>query len=473
MDVLHDFVGGEKVEARIVEGASLFSPNDGTVLGPMRESEPATLERALEMASRAHLEGWLADRDARSRWLRSIGQRLATRVPRLAEVEAEATGVVRRTTDRLARLVPVIFEKAAALLEQSRPSLEGPHGPLEISRRALGPAVCLAPWNAPAPIAAHKVASAIAAGCPVILKPSEWAPHGVQVIADAIFEAGLPPGAFQLVHGRGDIGRRLVGDARVRAVSFTGGLEGGLSVARACAEGLKPVQLELGGNNALVVLESADLALATEGVVTALTTLNGQWCRALGRLLVHERLYDALLVRVEERMRTLVVGDSRRLETEFGPVIHGGHRDHLRAEVARLVERGGVARTLVPVPDGAGTFFSPTLVTGCDPSDTLDEIFGPVAAVHGFANESEALRLASAPPYGLASYVFGDEEAAFAFARGLECGATQINGVSMTALHPDAPRAAWRRSGLGAEGTRETFEFFTGTTVIGVAGIRR
>jgi phenylacetaldehyde dehydrogenase len=154
----------------------------------------------------------------------------------------------------------------------------------------------------------------------------------------------------------------------------------------------------------------------------------------------------------------------------MGPLIHAGHHRIMGEAVRRLEAHGGTALRATPQPDLEGYFFAPTLVAGCDPADTLEEIFGPVAAVHCFTSDAEALALANGSPYGLAGYVFSaDEGRARAVACRIRAGDVKINGVSLIGLHPLAPRAAWGLSGLGEEGTAETLEFFRGTRVVGRA----
>jgi acyl-CoA reductase-like NAD-dependent aldehyde dehydrogenase len=265
------------------------------------------------------------------------------------------------------------------------------------------------------------------------------------------------------------VGGRLVADPRVRAVSFTGGLETGLAVARACAARLTPAQLELGGNNALLVLEGADLDAAAAGIVTGLTTLNGQWCRAVGRIFVHRAHHDGLMARVLARLANVRLGSSLASGSEMGPLANGAHFARVHAAIDTLGARGGVIHRSTPVPALTGNFLAPTLITGIAPGAALDEIFGPVATVHPMADDAEALAGANASPFGLAAYVFGEEARAIAVARRLDAGSIKINGVSLLSLHPDAPRPAWGLSGVGDEGTRETLRFFCGTRVIGVA----
>jgi acyl-CoA reductase-like NAD-dependent aldehyde dehydrogenase len=376
-------------------------------------------------------------------------------------------------TQKFAVVCAAAFRGAASLLREpaSPVSLSGPHGQLLLERLPLGVAVVIAPWNAPSGIACHKLASALAAGCPTLLKPSEWAAGSAQLIAESVVAAGLPAGAFALLHGGAETGAALVADPRTAAVSFTGGLAAGRAVAHACAQGIKPVQLELGGNNPLLVLEDADIEVAAQGVVTALTTLNGQWCRALGRLLVHRAREEELLASVGEKLNRLVIGSSVDAAAQMGPLVHRAHRDAIAAAISRLESLGGVAQGYGALPALDGWFIQPTLVRGLSPTATLEEVFGPVAVVHSFDTDDEALQLANQTPYGLAAYVFGAPDHAWQLARGIRTGIIKLNGVSLLNLNPAAPRPAWGLSGLGDEGTRETFEFFRGNRVIGVVGL--
>lgn len=453
--------------------ASVCDASDGRALFRQAASSPEQIERALARADATHADNaWLRQpAAARAAQLDAIADAIAERGEAIATADAQVTGVVIGLTRKFSALCTGAFRQAAELVrDPPRPTeRSGPHGPLTIERLPLGPAAVIAPWNAPAGIAAHKLGSALAAGCPVLLKPSEWAPLSAQLLTEAAEQAGLPPGMLQLLHGDGAVGAALVRDARVRAVSFTGGLAGGQAVGRSAAEGIKPAQLELGGNNPLIVLADADLQAAIDGVVAALTTLNGQWCRALGRLLVHRDRVDALLDGVRARLRTLRLDSALDAASEMGPLVSQGHRARVAEQVEHLRRRGGTVHQVTPLPQKDGWFYPPTLVTGLAPDDALEEIFGPVATVHAFDDDDAAVALANQTPYGLAAYVFGEEAHAWAVARRVRAGLIKINAVTMFNLHPQAPRPAWGLSGLVDEGTVETFEFFRGTRVIGVA----
>ncbi|HEY1075226.1 MAG TPA: aldehyde dehydrogenase family protein [Fontimonas sp.] len=471
---LSNYIAGRWQAPALELECAVCDANTGRELFRQRASSPQQIESAIALAAATHADNaWLRlDAPQRAAQLERVADEILKRAELIAAADAQLTGVVVSLTSKFVQVCAGAFRQAAQLVlaPPSLPQRDGPHGALAIERLPLGPAAVIAPWNAPAGIAAHKVASALAAGCPVLLKPSEAAPLSAQLIVDAASAAGLPAGMLQLLHGGAETGAALVGDPRVRAVSFTGGLAAGRAVAAACAQDIKPAQLELGGNNPLIVLDDADLPAAIDGVVAALTTLNGQWCRALGRLLVHRSRVDALLAGVFRKLETLRIGSSMDLATEMGPLVSQVHRDLVARQVAHLQSLGGLAQQSSSLPRLPGWFFAPTLVTGLPPEQTLEEIFGPVATVHTFDSDDEAVALANQTPFGLAAYVFGAEDHAWRVARGVRAGLIKLNAVTMLNLHPQAPRPAWGLSGLGDEGTLETFEFFRGTRVTGVAG---
>ena len=470
--MLKNYIAGQWQEPALDLAEQVRDANTNEVLFSQRASSPEQIEQAIALAAATHADNaWMAKPNAeRAADLERVAQELEKRGEDIGVVDAQSTGVIISLTSKFVVLCAGAFRQAAELaahppqLEQK----EGPHGLLEIDRLPLGPAAVIAPWNAPAGIAAHKIASALAAGCPILLKPSEWSPLSAQIITEAVVAAGLPAGMLQLLHGDGSTGAALTSDERVRVVSFTGGLQGGRAVAAACAHGIKPAQLELGGNNPIVVLSDANVEAAIEGIVAGLTTLNGQWCRALGRLLIHESLADQILQGVKEKLAAIKLGSSMSQSSQMGPLVSQRHLQLVKRQIQHYVDVGGEVHQVTALPDLAGNFLAPTLITGLKPAQTLEEIFGPVATVHTFSNEIEAVRLANQTPFGLAANVFGSEERAWQVARKIRSGMIKINAVTLFNLHPQAPRPAWGLSGLGDEGTVETFEFFRGTKVIGV-----
>lgn len=478
-----DLIDGTWREPAGTRDAWIEDPNTGARIQRQAQTDADGIEDALAAAWRVHVSGEWQSRSAEDRAgvLMSIADALEPACPEVARLESATSGATIGTTGMLSFIVHAAFRLAAIQLGEGVLSkrYEGPTGrDVEVDRFGWGPAVLLVPWNAPAPMAAHKAASALAAGCPVIIKPPERAPHGTTAIAEAAASLaatlGLPAGLVQLVHGGPEVGAALIGDRRCRAVSFTGGTAGGRAIAHQCAEGLKPAQLELGGHSPVIVMPDADLDLAANGIVALLTTLNGQWCRALGRVLVPAELEGALIDRVADRLAGLRLGHSLDPESQMGPIVHSSHLSALQSRIAELVAAGGTVIAPTALPDGelaGGNWLAPTLVTGVDPSVTATEIFGPVATVHPYGSVDEAVALSNATEYGLEAYVFGaDEDAAMATARRVIAGGVKVNGASPIGLHLMAPRPAWGISGLMDEGTVETIHFFCGNRVVGVEG---
>ena len=255
-------------------------------------------------------------------------------------------------------------------------------------------------------------------------------------------------------------------------MSFTGGVEGGRSIAHQCAEGLKPVQLELGGHAPLLILPDAETDHVVEAVIGLLTTLNGQWCRALGRLLLPAERSDELLGAIEAGLAGVTLGHSLDPASGMGPIVHSGHLAMLRDRIAELEAAGGTAIAPSGLPGGdldGGNWLAPTLITGVDPSLTDAEIFGPVATVHTYSSVDDAVALANDTIYGLEAYVVGaDQDAAMAVGRRIRAGGVKVNGVSPISLNLMAPRPARGVSGLVDEGTIETIQFFAGNRVVGI-----
>ncbi|WP_067568526.1 aldehyde dehydrogenase family protein [Nocardia acidivorans] len=451
LPAIRDLIDGEWGVPAVDLGIALEDPATGAQVARAVASAPERVERALAVAERAH--GRITPET-----LEAIADDLDARLTTIIELDAFATGVPIRQTTPLGVIVSGAFRLAAAQLRAG--ALRDDRDGVEVHRLGLGPALCLVPWNAPAPMAAHKVANALAAGCPVLLKVSELTPYSAVLLAEVVANH-VPPGMFQLVQGGAATGARLVADPRIKAVSFTGGVAGGQAVAVASAPLFRPCQLELGGNNPLIVLPDADLDTAARMGAELLTTLNGQWCRALGRLIVPVERVGEIVEAIGERLESLCVGAPLDPATDFGPLVHSRHVGALRAAIA-----GRATHTFGKTPE-SGNYFPPTLLD----DDLAEEVFGPVAGVATYDSVEEVVRLANAVPYGLEAYVCGaDTEFALAIARRIRAGEVKVNGSSIMSLHLMTPRPAWGVSGLGEEGTAETLRFFTGARVVGVEG---
>ncbi len=465
-----NYIDGQNFTPLRKLSASISNPNTHEPLHPQRSTDEAALDQALAAATRVHQTGiWRrVVIEDRATLLDQIADELDQYLEEIANIEALTTGIVIKQTRSLARMIPLMFRYAAQSLRQT--SLTNHLGNAQVQRLPWGPAAIITSWSGGAIIAAHKVASALAVGAPVILKPSEWYPFSGDVLARAIATTQLPAGVFQLVHGGADVGTQLVTDPRIKVVSFTGSREVGHTIAQICATELKPLQLELGGVNALIVLEDADLDHAADHIVTALTARNGEWCQALGRLLVHHKCYHQLLSKVLRRLEDLIIGDSMSPDSDMGPLVHLEQKQLIDDTVNRLMWNGGIVHQAGTLPDLPGYFIQPTLITNCQPDDTIFEIFGPVAAVHLFRDDEEAIFLANQPESGWAGYIFSaDENHARQIAAELQVTAVTINSVSLYGQHPNVPRSAWGYSGLGEAGIAESIRFFGGSRAITVA----
>lgn len=468
------YIAGRWYDADLVSDTWICDANTRTPMQPHATANAQLVESALASAQECHTQNdWARDHNGRAEALERVANYLSDpqRLEALAVADSLTTGVVIGVSRRLTNMLPYLFSGAANVIREGYLSetAKGPLGPVEHFRRPWGASLLISPWNGPTPIGAHKLASALAAGAPALVKPSSWTPHSALAMFEAIDACDLPQGVAHLILGDRQVIAPMLHDARVRSVSFTGGLSGGRAVMMACATDFKPVQLELGGNNALVVLEGADLEAAAIAIVFGLCNLNGQWCRALGRVIVARALKVKLIDAVLEKLSHVRLGSSLDISSHMGPQAHARQFADVHHAIEALTGKGAITRSATPMPKSDGYFAVPTLIENCRPQDTLHEIFGPVAAIHSFDSEAEALALANGPPYGLAGYVFGPQSCALAFAREMQTGGVKVNGYSLMALNDDLPRGAWLLSGLGEEGRRETVRFFTGARVVGVS----
>ena len=464
-----ELVDGALAVASEELGGWLEDPDDGSVIGPQRASESAVVERALAVAQDAWSTGAWSDLSLEERGLglERLATELEARAEEIALLDAIDSGVpigvTRAVAGSLGSLVRAVVDVAERAGERRRLAAGGRR--VEVLRLPWGPAVLLSPWNAPAAAAVGKVANALAAGCPAILKPSELAPSSAGVIAEAALAAQLPPGALQIVHGGADVAQALVGDARVRMVSLTGSLAAGRAVALAAAPRMAALQLELGGTNPAIVASDANIAAAADWLAAGMTKLNGQWCEAPRRVFVDAGRYDELVDALEAALASVRVGAARDARSEVGPLASGAHRDRVVRQVEAL---GGEARVTAAVPDCPGFFLSPTLVLGLPAGSVREEIFGPVLSVHRVAGDTAAVAAANANGDGLAGYVFcGDDERAFALGRALHAGEVRIGGTNLLDLAPDSTQSFWGSSGIGAHGGREVLEAFRGSRIVG------
>lgn len=466
-------IADEWTECRTVEDAWNLDPNTRTPVHRAVSTTAADVERALRHAEQSYDVGcWDEDaREERAAVLDRVADLLDARSEDIARADALTSGTPIGVTRLVAAFLPHRVRATATDL-RSIPrvtALEAGGRDVRLYKVPWGPAAILTPWNGPSFIPAAKVVSAIAAGCPVILKPSEHAPASAQVVAECFVDAGLPAGALQLVHGAGDVGARLTGDPRVKVVSFTGGPGAGRAIARAAAEDFKVLQLELGGNNPVVVLDDADVDVTADGILDGMTKLNGQWCEGPGKVLAPRVLVDPLVDALSERISKLVVGHSLDEEAQVGPISNEPHFRTLQSRIDGLRDLGATIHQPARLPDLGGLFLSPTVAVGADPAQATAELFGPVVSVHAVDSVEEALRIANANPSGLDAYVFGgDTERAIEVGSRIVAGEVRVNGAKVADLGDDSAQSFWGPSGIGGHGPAESVRVFCGDRVVGV-----
>lgn len=454
-------------------GAWNLDPNTREPVHRLVSTSSDDVERALRHAERSY-DPAFGDEEARQERaavLDRVAGLLEARSEDIARADALTSGTPIAVTRLVAAFLPHrIRATAADLREIPRvTALEAGGRDVRLHKVPWGPAAILTPWNGPSFIPAAKVVSAVAAGCPVILKPSEHAPGSAQVVVECFVEAGLPPGALQLVHGAGDVGARLTSDPRVKVVSFTGGPGAGRAIARAATEHFTVLQLELGGNNPVIVLDDADVDVTADGILDGMTKLNGQWCEGPGKVLAPPALVGPLVDALTARIAQLAVGHSLDEGSQVGPISNAPHFQTLQARIEGLRDLGAEVHQPAALPDLDGFFLSPTVAVGADPARATAELFGPVVSLHAVDSTEEALRIANADPSGLDAYVFGtDTERAIDVGARVVAGEVRVNGAKVADLGDGSAQSFWGPSGIGGHGPAESVRVFCGDRVVGV-----
>ncbi|OOC03235.1 aldehyde dehydrogenase family protein [Amycolatopsis azurea] len=468
-----NYIADDWSECQTVPDAWNLDPNTREPIHRTVTTAPDDVERALRHAERVHDVGrWDEDaRRERAAMFERVANIVESRVEDIARTDSLTSGTPIGVTRKVAAFLPArIRATAADLVTIPRVTALAAGGrDVRLYKVPWGPAAILTPWNGPSFIPAAKIASAIAAGCPVILKPSEHAPGSAQIIVECFLEAGLPSGALQLVHGAGDVGARLTSDPRVKIVSFTGGPAAGRAIARAGAEDFKVLQLELGGNNPVLVLDDADLDVTADGILDGMTKLNGQWCEGPGKILAHRSLVAPLLDALTERISKLVVGHSLDADVRIGPISNAPHFRTLQNRIEGLRNLGAAIHRPARLPELGGYFLSPTIAVGADPAQATAELFGPLVSLHAVDSDEEALHVANANPSGLDAYVFGaDTDRAIDVGSHILSGEVRVNGAKIADLGDDSAQSFWGPAGIGGHGPAESVRVFCGDRVVGV-----
>jgi betaine-aldehyde dehydrogenase len=449
------FIGGAWIAPSGTQTIDVHNAGSGEVMGRIPLGDEQDVDRAVTAARNA-LDAWsVTPPDQRSQYLEKIGLGLKARGDELAKLIAQEVGMPLKMAARIQAGLPIAnFANYARLVKEF--AFETRVGNSLVVRDPVGVVGAITPWNYPLHQIALKVAPALAAGCTVVLKPSEVAPFNAFLLAEVIESAGLPKGVFNLVTGTGArAGEALVKHPGVDMISFTGSTRAGKRISEIAAQSVKRVALELGGKSASVILDDADLAAAVKSTVNGCYLNSGQTCTALTRMLVPQSRYEEAAKAAVEAANTFKVGDPLAEATRLGPLSSAAQLERVRAYIKKGQQEGaellaGGAEPPEGVPAG-GYYVRPTVFGRVKNSMTIaqEEIFGPVLSIIPYQDEEDAVRIANDSPYGLAGAVWSkDESRAQRVARRIRAGQVDVNGG---AFNMNAPFGGFKQSGHGRE----------------------
>jgi acyl-CoA reductase-like NAD-dependent aldehyde dehydrogenase len=455
------FIGGEWVKPQSGETIEVVNSTTEEVMATIPACTPEDADLAVR-AARDAFDAWSqAPRGERAGYLEAIAAGLGERSEEIAATIAQELGMPIKLSQIIQAGLPIAqFAAMPKLMEEV--AWEEEIGNSRVLREAAGVLGAITPWNYPLNQIAAKVAPALAAGCTVVLKPSEVVPLNAFILAEVIEAAGLPAGVFNLVTGTGPVvGEAIAGHPGVDMVSFTGSTRAGRRVSELASATVKPVAMELGGKSPNVILDDADLAQAIPDGVAKCYLNSGQTCSALTRMLVPRGKLAEAEVLAKSAAEEYTPGDPFEDSTRLGPLVSEVQRERVRgyiekgeAEGAKLVTGGAAA------PEGLehGYFVRPTVFSEVTPEMTIaqEEIFGPVLVIQPYDDEDDAVRIANDTVYGLAGGVWsGDQEHAISVAKRIRTGQIEINGG---AFNPLAPFGGYKQSGHGRENGRYAIE---------------
>lgn len=448
------YIDGAWVEPDSTQAHAVIDPATEKPLADIAMGSGKDIDRAVTAARAAFDTYSVLSKSEKIDLLKRVLAIYTRRGRELAYVMTREMGApIRRTTDYMINVGRIHQEEIIRLLEQR--DFETRRGSTRIRREPVGVCALITPWNAPITQILSKVAPALAAGCTMVLKPSEVSPFNAHILAEILDEAGLPPGVFNLVNGSGHVvGEALANHPQVDMISFTGSTAAGISVARSAAATVKRVHQELGGKSANLVLDDVDLRTAISGAVRGCYANSGQSCVSPSRLLVPEHLYDAAVAIAKDTAEAFITGDPLDVETELGPLANAAQYSRVQMLIKSGIDEGaelitgGLGR-----PDGVktGYFTRPTVFgkVSVDMAIATQEIFGPVLCIMTYRDEDEAVRIANDTAFGLAAHVqCRDLERAERIAARLRAGYVYVN---YSAPDYSAPFGGYKQSGNGRE----------------------
>ncbi len=471
-EISKNYIGGEWVDATGDETFDTTNPANGETLGTFPRSSDADVDRAVEAAKEAY-ESWrLVPAPKRGEILFRTAQRFVDRKDELTElmvremgkVRAEAGGDVQEAID----MTFYMAGEGRRLFGQTTPS-EMPDKFQMSVRQPIGVVGAITPWNFPIAIPSWKIAPALVCGDTVVFKPARDTPTLGQRFVEIFEEAGLPPGVLNIVHGGGEsVGERLVKHPDVPLISLTGSREVGIKTAENGAPLLKHIHLELGGKNAIIVMDDADVDLAVDGILWSAFGTSGQRCTAASRVIAGKGVYDSLASKLVARAEELSLGDGLEGSTDVGPVVNRSALEKIHSYTQIGVDEGATLLTggEIATENGLdkGSFYRPTIFGDVEPGMRIaqEEIFGPTTALIRATDVDEAIRIANGIEFGLSSSIFtSDVNKAFRAMRDLNTGITYINAGTIGAeVH--LPFGGTKGTGNGhREAGQAALDFYT------------
>jgi succinate-semialdehyde dehydrogenase/glutarate-semialdehyde dehydrogenase len=469
------YIDGDWIDARDGRLFAVHSPSTGEPLGSVPDLSAEETRSAIEAAARA----WPAWRSLTAkersavlrRWFELIMQH---REPLATLMSHESGKVITESLGEVtygAAFVEWFAEEGKRAYGDVIPS-HARDKRLVVIKQGIGVAAAITPWNFPLAMITRKVAPALAAGCPVVIKPPAETPLTALALAALADEAGFPAGVYNTVTttDSAGVGAELCANPIVRKLSFTGSTAVGRQLMAQCAPTLKKLSLELGGNAPFIVFDDADVAAAVRGAVQSKYRHNGQTCVCVNRILVHRGVYNTFVEQFAQAVAALRTGDVLDPQVQVGPLISRKALDKVQAFVADAVAHG--ARVVQGGTHRGGLYFDATVLAGATPAMRIarEEVFGPVAPVFVFDTEEEAIALANDTEYGLAAYFYSrDVGRCWRIAEALEYGMVGINeGLISTEL---APFGGVKQSGMDREGSRQGLDAYLETKYLCFGGV--
>jgi alpha-ketoglutaric semialdehyde dehydrogenase len=459
-----DAIGGESFESR--------DPANGDLVGIFPLSTTADMDRGVAAASETWASWRLVPAPKRAEILFRVAQLLVERKEELTELMVREMGKVRAEAGGdVQEAIDMTFYAAGEgrrLFGHTTPS-ELPDKFMMSVRMPVGAVGAITPWNFPIAIPSWKIAPALVCGDTVVFKPAEDTPLLAERFVEIFEDAGLPPGVLNVVHGAGaTVGEHLVKHPDVPLISFTGSREVGVLVQQNAAPQLKNVHLELGGKNAIIVMDDADLELAVDGIIWSAFGTSGQRCTAASRVVAAARVYDELATRLVARAERMRLGSGLDPDTDLGPVINGAALEKIHSYTQAGLDEGAKLLTGGEVAAGGGLergfFYRPTIFADVEPGMRIaqEEIFGPTTALLRASDIDDAIRIANGVEYGLSSSIFTrDVNRAFRAMRDLRTGITYVN-AGTTGAEVHLPFGGMKATGNGhREAGQAALDFYT------------